>query len=274
MIHFLRKLARTLHRRSVWQVLVGFVALSWLVVTTVELATRYLGLPTWTPSMAAVLMALGLPMVLATTVVQGGLPGLRMQDAVDPNELEGLTPADVHVIPETHPLYASRLFTWRNAILGGVMAGCLLVTTVASYLAMWALGIGPVGSLLAQGVLEPGDRVEVQVFEAPAPLAGVAEAWRTSFVDELRRSELITVVDRSAEAGPNGVTPVVLRGSVTGLPTAGTEIQVSVLVAGVRLVARYRAEVGDNDDPTRAIVHLAERVRIKLGESRRTIDAR
>jgi hypothetical protein len=256
----------------VWQVLVGFLAFSWLVVTGVGLATRYLGLPTWTPSMAAVLMALGLPMVLATTLVQGGLPGLRMQDVMDPNDLEGLTPADVHVVPQAHPLYASRLFTWRNAILGGVMAGCLLVTTVVSYLAMWALGIGPVGSLLAQGVLERGDRVEVRVFDAPTQLTGVAETWRASLVDELRRSELVTVRDASPDAGVDGVAPVVLQGSVMPLSTGGTEIAVSVLVAGERLVARYRAEVRDNDDAIRAVASLAGRVRIKLGESRRSID--
>ena len=141
MIHAIRKLAREIHRRSVWQVLGVYLAMGWVGLQGVELLTDRIGLPGWTPTMAIILMALLLPVTIATAAVQGGLPWLRIEDVVDPNELVGLTPEDVHVVPEAHPLYGQGLFTWRNAVLSGVMSLALLVTSVVAYLTMWALGI-------------------------------------------------------------------------------------------------------------------------------------
>ena len=85
-------------------------------------------------------------------------------------------PEEVHVIPQAHPMHGVGLFTWRNAILGGVMAAALLTTSVAAYLAMWALGIGPVGSLIAQGVIDPNDPVILADFDSGNGSVGIADA--------------------------------------------------------------------------------------------------
>ena len=293
MIHTIRKLAREIHRRSVWQVLAGFALLSWCVMTLVEILTESLGLPLWTPTMALALLLIGLPVVVATAAVQGGLPGLRMVDLVDPNELEGLTPEQVHVIPEAHPLYGWGLFTWRNAILGGVMAAALLVTSVVSYLSMWALGIGPVGSLMAQGIIVQDDVVVVAEFENLTDDADIAREVTKQLREQLARSSLVQVLDSTSVAQaldamgqPNAVlTPTLAMEAAVG---AGAKVIVDggvsrergrhriharlVLVEGTAL-ARFEEAIADGGSLGQGVVQLAAKLREKLGEPLRSINA-
>jgi hypothetical protein len=103
------------------------------------------GLPGWTTRFAFVLLLMGVPVVVATAIVQKGVPALRgeYRDEVDPEELVGRTADEVHVVPRAHLFDRIRLFTWRNAALGGVGAAVLLVVSVVGYRAMWTLGIWP-----------------------------------------------------------------------------------------------------------------------------------
>lgn len=113
----LKRLIREIHRRSLWQVLAIYVGASWVVFEIVQTVTEGLGLPDWFPAFAALLLLIGLPIVLATAFVQEGLspaqrhdptlmPSARAESAVRHDEKEGV----------------GRLFTWRNAILGGMAA--------------------------------------------------------------------------------------------------------------------------------------------------------
>lgn len=291
-LHTLRKLAREVHRRSVWQVLAGYLLL-WLgAFELVEWLTVLIGLPLWTPGMAFVLLGIGLPIVLATAVVQEGLPGLRIVDEVDPNELEGLTPEEVHVVPEDHPLHGARLLTWRNAVLGGVMAGALLVTSVVAYLAMWAFGIGPVGSLAAQGILAAGDTVVVADFtnrtDDPALGARAHEILKT----ELARSSLVSILRRAPsgeEATPTGegATPsdvpdamelarregvkLVVGGSIRATSDGGYAIEARLLLPDGTLVGGFDRAAGGRDELHEAIALLSRELRQRFGESLRRI---
>ena len=100
-MHFLRKLLREIHRRSIWQVLGIYLAGSWGVLEVVGSLTGYAGLPEWTPHFALVLLLIGLPIVTATAFIQRGMPSLRgeYRDEVPPGELVGRTPDEVHVDP-------------------------------------------------------------------------------------------------------------------------------------------------------------------------------
>jgi len=292
-IHGIRKLARGIHRRSVWQVLAVYLAMSWPGFQGVRWLTGKVGLPEWTPTMALVLLALGLPIVLTTAAVQGGLPWLRMVDVVDPNELEGLTPEQVLVIPEAHPLYGSGIFTWRNAVLGGVMASALLVTSVVSYLTMWALGIGPVGSLVAQGLIDRGDAVLVAEFDNrtdDAALGGVVtDAFRTDLSESvllslpgqpviaqaLERMGLdpttpVTSVIAPALAASEGFKAVVVGDIArTG---SGYTVSVRILLPPAWLIdSQFHETVAADEELVEAIDVLSERVRAKFGESLRVI---
>lgn len=276
MLHNLRKLARDIHRRSVWQVIAGYALFWFLSQRLVELAADLVGLPLWTPSMAFALLAIGFPIVIATAVVQGGLPGLRIEDVADPNELEGLTPDQVHVVPEAHPLHGASLLTWRNAILGGVMAAALLVTSVVAYLTMWAFGIGPVGSLAAQGLIAPDDGVFVGVFEdatSQGPLAdpgqGVTELGehvRLLMERELARSTFVDVVPRTT---PDGAR-LQVDGEVRSV-SAGYRVYARVKMPDGAVLAGFGRTAETAEGLPQAVRGLALRLRERLGESLREI---
>lgn len=265
MIHALRKLARAIHRRSVWQVLVAYLAGAWGVLALVSLATETLGLPSWTGTLALVLIVTLLPLVVATAVVQGGLPGLRIEDLVDPNELRGLTPDQVHVVPEAHPLHDSTLFTWRNMVLGGVSSAALLVTSVVAYLTMWALGIGPVGSLVAQGLIAPNDPVALSVFTNHTDDTSLGALMAEAFELELSRSGVVTLVAPEDERVRLTISgEVARRGS-------GYVVSASIAQRGGGVLARFEEGSPGDDGLLFAIGRLTERVRERLGESLRTI---
>ena len=95
-------------------------------------------------------------------------------------------------------MYASGVFTWRNSILGGVAAAALLVASVVTYLTMWALGIGPVGSLLAQGVLEEGDGVLLADFDNRTDDASLSAAATDAFRVDFSESRVVTLMDCGA----------------------------------------------------------------------------
>ncbi|MEE8550183.1 MAG: hypothetical protein V3T08_02895, partial [Gemmatimonadota bacterium] len=70
----LKQLIHEIHRRSLWQVLGIYVAVSWVVFQVVQTLTEGLGLPDWVPPLAFVLLLIGLPIVMATAFVQEGIP--------------------------------------------------------------------------------------------------------------------------------------------------------------------------------------------------------
>ena len=284
MLHTLRKLAREIHRRSVWQVLGGYLLLWFVAYQLVAFLTVAIGLPLWTPGMAFVLLGIGLPIVLATAVAQGGVPGLRMVDEVDPNLLAGRTPEEVHVIPEEHPLYHSGLFTWRNAVLGGVMAAALLVTSVVAYLTMWAFGIGPVGSLAAQGLLEEGDIVAVADFTAPEGGAGLGARVGTLMEAELARSEFVTVRrlgDASAPEGgatgygagadPVETAALIVDGEIRRLEVGGFRIESRIRLPDGTIIGGFGRTVAELEDVGEAVERLSFQIRERFGESLRAI---
>lgn len=262
MLHALRKLAREVHRRSVWQVLAGYLVLWFLAYEAVVLATRAIGLPLWTPAMAFVLLAIGLPIVLATTAVEGGIPGLRIVDEVDPNELVGRTPDEVHVVPEAHPLYGQYL-TWRNAILGGVMAAALLLTSVVAYLTMWAFGFGPVASLVAQGILEPGDAVVVAEVVNATDDESMGMRVRRLLEEELARSSLVRV-------GSPADAKIVIRGEVTPAGN-GFRVYARVHLPDGMILAGMGATTSSPEGLAAEVAELALRLRQRFGESLREI---
>ena len=109
----LRRFIREIHRRSLWQVLGIYLLASWAVLGDVDTLGGALGLPDWFMPVALALLVVGLPIVLATAFVQEGGPGHDAGDVEVP-------------APATPSGGASDLFTWRNAILGGVGAFALL----------------------------------------------------------------------------------------------------------------------------------------------------
>ncbi|MGI9625648.1 MAG: tetratricopeptide repeat protein [Longimicrobiales bacterium] len=113
----IRELLYEIHRRSLWQTLSLYGVASWLVLQVVDTLAGALNLPEWAPSLALFLLIVGLPIVLATAFIQSAAAG-----AVVPGQVP--TPRGVH----------TGLFTWRNAIGGGVLAFALWGVVSASWL--------------------------------------------------------------------------------------------------------------------------------------------
>jgi len=155
----LKKLILEIHRRSLWQVLGIYLVGSWVALQVVDVLANNFGLPDWFPPFALALLVIGLPIVLATAFVQEGVPTSR--ELPTPSSGEGEISGTTGV---------GGLFTWRNAIAGGVAAFALLGVVTAGW---WIFG----GRL------------------APAP--GVAEANAAAATD-LRSVAVLPFVTRSA----------------------------------------------------------------------------
>jgi hypothetical protein len=263
-------LFRELHRRFVWQALVLYLVLALGILAGVQAAVHGLGLPAWIPAYAAALLFLGAPIVLLTTFVQEGVPFLgrpAYRDEVDPNELVGLTPAQVHRLP------ASRLLTWRNALLGATCASVLFVSSVVAYLGMWAAGVGPMGSLLAQGRMALGETVLVTAFGDHGEPATAREV-SVGLVQALSGAEVFRIADATelpvATAKDEAVfrsVRFILEGEV--MPRAAGYLLQARLVdpTSGQAVASFRVPVREPQELEAGIQLLSRRIRVKSGEA-------
>lgn len=108
----LKRLIREIHRRSLWQVLLIYVAASWAVLEAADVLIERLSLPDWIYGFAIILLLVGLPIVLATAFVQ---EGATAAPAPGPEAADEAPDVPGRRGPR-------RFFTWRNALLGGLLA--------------------------------------------------------------------------------------------------------------------------------------------------------
>jgi eukaryotic-like serine/threonine-protein kinase len=224
MASFLRKVVREAHRRSVWQVLGVYLVGSWFAYQVVLGLHDGLGLPGWVPAMAVVLFIIGLPVVLATAIVEEG-PPLRRDSpagsdspsgvAADPTAgAPGRVPADPATAPDAaDPVTAADaepaprppaspgllgVLTWRRSLSAGVMAFALLGLGATGFMAMRNLGIGPAGTLMARGVLDERDVVVLADFAASAQDSALAGAVAEALRIDLIQSNVIRVAETAS----------------------------------------------------------------------------
>ena len=125
--------------RSLWQILAVYAAASWVVLQVVDVVKDNLGLPDWVFPFAMLLLFIGLPIIVATAVVQGRHATDGSADAPAEATVSKLAPA-----PQSD-LSPRRLLTWRNALVGGGLAFVLLAVVTTGFMFMRNRGIGPVG---------------------------------------------------------------------------------------------------------------------------------
>ena len=126
----MKNLIHEIHRRSLWQVLGIYVVGSWIALQVVDVLANNFSLPEWFPAFALGLLVIGLPIVLATAFVQEGV-GSRV--AAPPQADEA--PSEVST---SKP---GGMFTWRNAMAGGVSAFALLGIVAAGWI-LFGPGLG------------------------------------------------------------------------------------------------------------------------------------
>ena len=110
----LRKFLDEIRHPNLWQVLGVYLAGGWAVFTVILDVSEALFLPQWVVRYSLALLLLGLPVTLVTSYVQ---QGLSKRDVVSRTGLR-------------------RLFTWRNALAGGVLAFAALGLVTAVRIVM------------------------------------------------------------------------------------------------------------------------------------------
>ena len=314
-----KRLLGEVHRRSLWQVVGIYLGASWLVLQVVETLTETSGLPDWVGPGAIVLLLIGFPIVLATAFIQ---EGMRSRAELSVTEADGrqdsngsvaqaaAASGDADASPpeeETEPLAGSpvptpdvstarhRLFTWRNALLGGAAAFTLLGIVTAAWMIMRAAGIGPAATLVARGVIDERDRVILADFENRTSDSLLAQVVTEAFRVDLAQSPLVTVVEPSHVSGVlsrmarDPETPldlelareVALRDGIKAIVagdvgTAGTGYMLSVRLEaadGGEVLASHREAAADSTVIIDAIDNASRKLREKIGESLRAVRA-
>ncbi len=172
--------AMLLGRAGAWKgALAAYVIAFAVVALLARAAVTGIGLPDWVFTGALIVMALGLPVIIATAYMHR--VSRRLATMTPRLTTSGGVAAPKGV--EAIAVKAGHHFTWRRAALGGAYTLAAFVVVVGVFMALRALGIGPAGSLLAAGKLSDDDRILVADFRvvgADSTLGHIAsEAVRT-----------------------------------------------------------------------------------------------
>jgi tetratricopeptide (TPR) repeat protein len=182
--------------RTLIQVLGIYAAGSWVVLQVVDVLVDNMGLPDWVFPFAVVLLLIGLPIILATAVVQSRLSASRdgggpARDAtVGRDVASGAAAGEAQNVPSPE---IRRLFTWRNALVGGGVAFVFLAVVTGGFMYMRNSGVGPVGSLVAKGVLE--ERAPLVLTEFTSSDPGLAATATEALRIDLSQSNVVKVVE-------------------------------------------------------------------------------
>ena len=283
-----------------WQVLAVYLGASWGVLQVVDVVTQNMGLPTWVFPFAFVLLLLGLPVLLATAIIQGkpaAAPVVAsapvVTDSVAP--IEAVTPADpTGAAPTAGPDLEAhhRMFTWRNAVLGGLAALALFAVVIAGYAYARKAGVGAAGTLVAKGMIEDGERVILASFSGDSAMA---EAATMAFRVDLSQSPTVSLADpnflgtvlQRMELPPDTrldedvATEVAIREGIKAVVAGDAARVAGGYVFTARVVAaesghemvNVRETAADSTEVMKAIDRLSRRTRERLGESLGSINA-
>ncbi len=133
----LQKLLREIHKRTVWQVLVTYIGISWLVLEIAEHVIGQWGIPEQAYPIALLLLLVGLPFVVATAWLQPE-PWQKGRAEPEPDEDAPTRP------PSQLGIAARRIFTWKNSVLGGLSV--LIVWSTLYLGSALRAGVGRTGS--------------------------------------------------------------------------------------------------------------------------------
>jgi tetratricopeptide (TPR) repeat protein len=314
----LKKLINEVHRRSLWQVLIIYLGASWLVLQAVDTLAGALSLPEWAPPLALFLLIVGFPIVLATAFVQEGIGSRQASQpheasAVDAGSLAdvavealaatraGPEPGATHAPPVGEAATAAaekahhRVFTWRNAMVGGIGALALLGVLTIGYMASRTLGIGPAATLVARGVLEERGTIVLAEFASRTGDTLLARAATEAFRIDLSQSDVVRVAEpaflaealRRMERNPDSEIDSELARELAqreGLPaivTGDINSAGGTFVLSARLVsaetgeelAAFRETAKDSSQIVPAIDELSKKLRERIGDSYKVLRA-
>jgi serine/threonine-protein kinase len=243
-----------------------FLAGSAVVLAAVYFLVHALGLPDWVLSGSVALLVLGLPI----TIAAGLHERRRAPTSVGP---AGLAPWG----------------SLRRAMIGGGLAFAALGVVAAVYMAMRLLGIGPVGTLVASGVLDDREQLILADFEHRSPESTLAASLTEAFRVDLSQSPTLRLVDvqnvgdalhRMQRPVASSLTPALARevaqrlgvkAIVTGkVDPVGRGYVLSASLLGAtdgRVLTAVRESAGEEASLLPAIDRLSKKLRERIGES-------
>src|SRR6185437_12288807 len=153
-----------------------------------------IGLPDWVFPGALVVMALGLPVVLWTGYVQRVT---RRAMVMTPTYTPGGSPSLTHGTIATMALKAAPRMSWYQTARGGMYALGTFIVMIAAFMVMRAFGIGPFGSLIANGELSKNNRVVIADFTASNGDAALGRVVSEAVRSGLTESRVFTMLSAS-----------------------------------------------------------------------------
>src|SRR2546428_1210142 len=159
-----------------------FALASVAVLGVVYFLMNQLGLPGWVMPGAIGLLVAGLPIMVLTGLIERRRALARTTGHMTTPPAGGL----------------HGWLTWRKAVAGGVAAFAALGLGAAGYSAMRLLGIGPVGTLVASGVLEKRDRLVLADFDNRTTDSTLGPSLIEALRVDLAQSPVVRLLDGAA----------------------------------------------------------------------------
>jgi tetratricopeptide (TPR) repeat protein len=263
--------------------------LAFIVVAVVaKAAVSTIGLPTWVFPGAIIIMALGLPVILATGYVQR----VVRRDA-------GITPTSggmsTYGTLANLALKASPHVSWRRTQMGGIYAVSGFVLLVGLFMLLRTLGIGPAGSLLAAGTFDAKEPILVTDFSVTNADSALGQVLSDATKTQLAQSNVITLLPQEGiaaalarmerarnstldltlarELASRNAIKAIVDGNLTGVAGGGYLVRVRLVTAdSLKELASFLEPADDTRGLIEAVDKLSRSLRGKIGESLKSVN--
>jgi tetratricopeptide (TPR) repeat protein len=179
----LKTLLEQIHHRSLWQITLAYGAGVYAVLGVFDTLGDLVGLPEWVSKAVFVLCLAVFPLVIATAYIQKR--GIGGPELVTGAQEKGLR----------------RLLSWRNLLTASGAALALLAAGTGGYMGMRVMGIGPMGTLQAKGIVPDTARVLVADIKGSGEDSLTAAAVTEEIYGGLGQSPALRVVSREELGG-------------------------------------------------------------------------
>ncbi|HZI30488.1 MAG TPA: protein kinase [Gemmatimonadaceae bacterium] len=274
--------------------MLGMYAVAFIAVAVVaKAAVTTIGLPNWVFPGAIIVMALGLPAILATGYVQRVV---RRAAGITPTTGGAYGPGTQGTLA-TLAMKASPHMSWRRTQLGGLYAVSGFVLLVGVFMLLRTLGIGPAGSLLAAGTFDSKEPILVTDFSVTNADSSLGRVLSDATKTTLSESSVITLLPPEGvaaalarmerprttaidlalarEMASRNAIKAIVDGQITGVAGNGGYIVTLRLVTADSLkeLASFTETADDTRGLIEAIDKLSRALRGKIGESLKDVNA-